>query len=111
MRKPVISLPAGLRETQKCLWMMIVTLIKTQTQCPVQLLGKAKHGENLSCDWLKDNRMVVVGDKSKMIIVGTKERRRIKLDEAEHSIVMDGEVVNELTSEKLIGVVINNTMT
>ena len=54
---------------------------------PVQLLDKLQHEANLSCDWLKDNKMVVAGDKSKMLIVGTKEMRRNKLGETVHSIV------------------------
>ena len=78
---------------------------------PVPLLEKLQHEANLSCDWLKDNRMVVAGDKSKMLIVGTKEMRRIKLGETVQSIVVDGEVVNESISEKLLGVIINNRMT
>ena len=78
---------------------------------PVQLLEKLQHEADLSCKWLKDNKMVVAGDKSKMLIVGTKEMRRKKLGDTVQSIMVDGEVVKESVSEKLLGVIINNRMT
>ena len=78
---------------------------------PVQLLEKLQHEANLSCNWLKDNKMVVAGDKSKMLIVGTKKMRRKKLGETIQSIMVDGEEVKESISERLLGVVINNRMT
>ena len=55
--------------------------------------------------------MVVAGDKSKMLIVGTKEMRRKKLGETIQSIMVDGEEVKESISERLLGVVINKRMT
>ena len=46
---------------------------------PEHLLNEIKHEANLSCNWLKDNRMCVAGDKSKLIIIGTKELKRFNL--------------------------------
>ena len=78
---------------------------------PEILINKIQHEADLSCDWLKDNRMCVSGDKSKLLIVGTAEMRRSKLGEEPLSILVDGRTVVETQSEKLLGVVINNRMT
>ena len=78
---------------------------------PEHLLIKIQHEANLSCNWLKDNRMCVAGDKSKLLIIGTKELKRSKLGDQVHSIVVDGKTVSETKSEKLLGVIFNNTMT
>ena len=78
---------------------------------PVQLMRKIQKEADLSCSWLKDNRMIVAGEKSKLLIVGTKELRRSKLTEEPLSILVDGKIVSETKSEKLLGIVINNQMT
>ena len=64
-----------------------------------------------SCDWLTDNRMCVAGDKSKLVIVGTKELKRRKLGDNALKIVVDGKEVIETKSEKLLGVILNDKMT
>ena len=43
---------------------------------PDELMQKIQHEANLSCSWLKDNRMCVAGEKSKLMIIGTKELRK-----------------------------------
>ena len=65
---------------------------------------------NNSVKWLKDNRLCVAGDKSKILIVGTEgvKRKRLKNKLA---IVVDQDIIEETTSEKLIGVVVNNNLT
>ena len=78
---------------------------------PDNLVMKIQREADLSCAWLKDNRMVVAGDKSKLLIVGTKELRKSKLGEVALSISVDGKRVTETRSEKLLGVIINNQMT
>ena len=74
-------------------------------------LRKIQKEADLSCDWLKDNRVVVAGQKSKFLIIGTKEMRNKKCNERMYSICVDGKNVFETQSEKLLDVVINNTMT
>ena len=64
-----------------------------------------------SCDWLRDNRMCVAGQKTKLMIVGTKELKNIKVGDREHSIMVDGQLVEETRSEKLLGVIMNSKMT
>ena len=80
-------------------------------QDPKELVQKIQKEANLSCDWLQDNRMVVAGEKSKLIIVGTQELKKRKLGEDIRSIQVDGKVVTESPSEKLLGVIVNNKMT
>ena len=63
-----------------------------------------------SAQWLRDNRLCVAGEKSKLLIIGTGKLRASKLSE-ELSIVVDGKQVIESSSEKLLGLVINNQLT
>ena len=75
------------------------------------LMEKIQREADNSCDWLKDNRMCVAGEKSKLLIVGTRELKRIQLGESIRKIKVDGKEVNETKSEKLFGVIVNNNMT
>ena len=57
--------------------------------------------------------MVCSGAKTKLLIIGTKELRKSKLQNENRvlSINVDGHVVAESRSERLLGLIINNTMT
>ena len=77
---------------------------------PETLLRKIQKEADISCDWLRDNRMVVAGQKSKFLIVGTKEMRNKKCDGQISTIYVDGKQVCESKSEKLLGIIVNNTM-
>ena len=78
---------------------------------PVTLVAKLQQEAEHSCDWLQDNRMCVAGHKSKLLVVGTKELRRNRLDGRELCIEVDGKLVKETQSEKLLGVILNNKLT
>ena len=52
----------------------------------------------------------MAGDKSKLMVIGTKRLRTMKLH-GEMQIEVDGKEVVETESEKLLGVVINNELT
>ena len=78
---------------------------------PDSLIVKIQHEADLSCSWLKDNRMVVAGEKSKLLIVGTRGLKKNKLGQRTLSIMVDGKRVEESPSEKLLGVIVNNHMT
>ena len=54
--------------------------------------------------------MFPLGGKHQFII-GTREMRKAKLGDEVHSIIVEGKVVPETKSERLLGVVMNNTMT
>ena len=63
-----------------------------------------------SASWLSDNGLCVAGDKSKLLVIGTRQRRNQKMNH-KMSINVDGKEVVETASEKLLGVVINNELT
>ena len=63
-----------------------------------------------SAQWLKDNRLCVAGDKSKLLVIGTRRLRALKATEKAKIKVDDKEVV-ETDSEKLLGLVVNNELT
>ena len=63
-----------------------------------------------SASWLQDNRLCVDGEKSKLLVVGTKRLRDLKI-ENEMRIVVDDKEITESKSEKLLGVVVNNQLT
>ena len=60
---------------------------------------------------LRDNRICLAGEKSKLLIVGTKQLKRRKLGEGKLKISVDGKEVIETKSEKLLGVILNEKMT
>ena len=57
---------------------------------PVVLINKIQEEANQSCAWLKDNRMVVAGDKSKLLVIATNEMIKSKLINQTLSIIVDG---------------------
>ena len=77
---------------------------------PEALQQKIQHEANLSTAWVKDNKLVCSGGKTKLLIIGTKELRRSRIKQ-KISINVAGHIVEETQSEKLLGLVINNTMT
>ena len=80
---------------------------------PNILQQKIQREANLSVSWVRDNKMVCSGKKTKLLIVGTKEMRKSKLED--YNIIIkinvDGHEVVESESERLLGVLINNKMT
>ena len=77
---------------------------------PADLKIKIQKEVNNSVSWLQDNRLCVAGDKSKLMVIGTKQLRSSKLTES-LAIHVDGQEVHESESEKLLGIVINNQLT
>ena len=77
---------------------------------PKELVEKLQREVNNSVNWLKDNRLCVAGDKSKILIVSTKQLRRTRLRN-KLAIVVDQDIIEETNSEKLLGVVVNNNLT
>ena len=55
--------------------------------------------------------MVVAGEKCKLLVLATIERRAAEHLDSEMKISVDGEEVVESSSEKLLGVVLNNHLT
>ena len=63
-----------------------------------------------SAQWLKDNRLCVAGNKSKFLMVGTSQLRKSKIKK-EFKIVVDNQEIQETSSEKILGVIVNNVLT
>ena len=76
---------------------------------PEHLVEKLQREVNNTVSWLKDNRLCVAGDKSKLLVVGTPELRTARLTD-QLSIEVDGQQVIETGSERLLGVVVNNRL-
>ena len=66
-----------------------------------------------SFDWLNDNRKVFDGQKSKLLVVGTRElKRKLCIDgTGALSVIVDGKQVFESQSERLLGITVNNSIT
>ena len=66
--------------------------------------------ERKARNWLRDNRLCVAADKSRLLICGTKALKASKAS-VEMKIEVEGETILESESEQLLGVVINNQLT
>ena len=76
---------------------------------PVQLKSLINAEAGNSARWLNDNRLCVAGEKSKLLVIGTRQLRNQKLVQDEKmKINVAGKEVIETDSEQLLGVVINN---
>ena len=64
---------------------------------PEELVEKLQREVNNSVNWLKDNRLCVAGDKSKILIVSTKQLRRTRLRN-KLAIVVDQDIIEETNS-------------
>ena len=78
---------------------------------PVILHEKIQREADNSSQWLKDNRLCVAGEKTKLLVLGTSQMRTSKLLTEDMKIVVDGKEVIESSSEKLLGLVLNNKLT
>ena len=78
---------------------------------PARLYEKIQAEAENSAQWLRDNRLCVAGEKSKLLVLGTGEMRTSKLINGEMQIVVDGKQITESSSEKLLGLVLNSKLT
>ena len=62
--------------------------------------------ELFSVQWPKDNRMFEAGEKNKLLVIGTKKLKELKLTQP-FEIKVDGKEVLETRSEKLLFIVVN----
>ena len=76
---------------------------------PSVLRELIEHEAGNSASWLRDNRLCVAGDKSKLMVIGTKQLKSTK-ELINMQIVVDG-TISESSSEKLLGIILNNELT
>ena len=62
---------------------------------------------NISTSWVKDNRLVCSGEKTKLLIIGTAEQQRKAKEIGKIEIDVCGNKVTETESEKLLGIIVN----
>ena len=79
-------------------------------ETPEGLGHKLQEKANLSTQWVKDNQMFCSGEKTKLLIVSTKELRESKLTSKGKQITVNvnGKEIKESQNEKLLGMVIQN---
>ena len=80
---------------------------------PVELKEKIQREANRSTDWVQDNRMVCAGNKTKLLILGTSQLRksRIESKNVTFEINVCGNIISDSKSEKLLGLTVNNQLT
>ena len=78
---------------------------------PAVLQRKIQKEADNSSQWLRDNRLCVAGDKSKLLVLATGEARATRDLNEVMKITVDGKEVVESSSEKLLGVVLNSQLT
>ena len=86
-----------------------------QTHCHrniQELYESIQEHANQTTSWFRDNEMICSGEKTKLLIIGTSQNRRAN-GKLENPPVINvcGREIEESESEKLLGVIINNTAT
>ena len=71
-------------------------------------LGEAAES---STNWISDNRMLCSGEKTKLLIVTTRENRAHKLAGKEIRVTVCGKEIKESQDEKLLGIMMSSNMT
>ena len=77
---------------------------------PVVLRNSIEREAGNSAQWLTDNRLCVAGNKSKLLVIGTRQLRTSKVMD-QVKIKVDNQEIVETSSEKLLGLVINSDLT
>ena len=83
------------------------------SESPQILQNKIQAEADSSVKWVNDNRLVCSGSKTKLLVIGSRELRKSKLEQSglTLSVCVAGHVVKESASEKLLGININNSLT
>ena len=81
------------------------------TKDPDHLRNLMEQEAGNSAHWLKDNRLCVAGNNSKFLVVRTTMMRWSRGFIGEMKILVDDKEIKESSSEKLLGVVLNNELT
>ena len=80
---------------------------------PFVLQKKAQNEADIVTRWFNANDMICSSDKTKLLVVGTQANRLQKLTQNNRSLSINvcGDVKDESVSERLLGVIVNNTAT
>ena len=74
---------------------------------------KIQRDADRATSWIRDNEMICSGEKTKLLVIGTDQNRRINMIEKGKtvSLTVCGKTIGESQCEKLLGVIVNNTGT
>ena len=72
---------------------------------PVELIQKIQREAARSVSWVEDNKMMCAGDKTKLLIIGTRQLKdaRLKNVDTDLEVNVCGNTVGESRSEKVLG--------
>ena len=78
-----------------------------------QLQNNIQKDGKIVTDWFKKNDISCSGEKTKLLFSGTRSNRVSKIIEKDLSpeIQISGETIKESRSEKILGILVNNTNT
>jgi len=103
------DLPASTKDGESVLYADDDT-INVSAPNPEILQHKLQTEADNSTSWITDNRMVCSGDKTKLLILGTDQLKRSRLQGQRISVSVCGNSVEASKSEKLLGVMVNDQM-
>ena len=77
---------------------------------PEALEEKLQRQANSSTRWIQDNKMLCSGEKTKLLIVSTREQRAIKLQEKVFKVTVCDRDIEETSNEKLLLILMSNNL-
>lgn len=85
----------------------------TAHEDPLVLQNNIQADGSKVTEWFRKNDISCSGEKTKLLFTGTRANRLIKIENQEicPCIELCGDTIEESTSEKILGVVVNNTIT
>ena len=78
---------------------------------PDRLEEKLQLQADSATKWIAENKMLCSGEKTKLLIVSTKEQRNLKLHGRPIRIHVGNNIIQETKEEKLLGITMSNTLT
>ena len=78
---------------------------------PEVLQEKLQRQADSSTSWIQDNKMLCSGEKTKLLIVCTREQRSAKLQDKKLCVTVCNKVIEETNNEKLLGIMMSNNLT
>ena len=77
---------------------------------PDILQEKLQKQADSSVQWIQDNKMLCSGDKTKLLIVGTKGLKKSRLENRKLKVKVGENLVEESSDEKLLGIMMSNNL-
>ena len=78
---------------------------------PKSLEEKLQKQADSATGWIQDNKMLCSGEKTKLLVIATKEQRTLKLQEKTITINVCNKAITETKNEKLLGIFMSNNLT